>query len=145
MRERAVPEDVITLAVPDVPGMTETVRITRLDARTMRLEETPLFLWNAEVDEEPSVRWGDVVEVEPGEREDRVVRVLRRMPVTTYTMTVAPNAVIDALCARLVSEGGMWERVFGSLLILHVPDTCSDEVETALTEVLATSSDEESR
>jgi hypothetical protein len=108
----------------------DDLTVTPLGDHRYRLEETPLG-W-----EGPTMWRGDTIEAEA--LEDGTLRYLVTVERTSWlhhTWVLAREVVAsDALSAftdTVESEGGVWERAFGGLLIVHLPEGSTFDPEAA--------------
>ena len=104
----------------------ETLRATRIDDGTYRLEESSGFA---------EVFYGDVIEVllEPT-GPTRFVRLISRsgLQVSTFILTeqILESEDLQVLLDRIVAVGGNWERTYGGVLFVHLPPHTDVDVET---------------
>lgn len=96
----------------------EGVLATPVGPNRWRIEESAVCSVRARV--------GNVIEVEPlPSGELRLVRVVRRSPYRSYRWLLW-RALLDsgdfaALCHEVEKAGGLWDRVFGGVLVIDVP------------------------
>src|SRR5437764_792539 len=100
----------------------ETVCVTLLGTNTYRLDETPV-LGN---DDNAPVYFGDVIELESQpDGTHQFKRVVEHAPLHHYDWMV-PEFFVESpqygeFCNAVQEAGGVWERVMGGLLFVHVP------------------------
>src|ERR1700674_4781979 len=103
-------------------GHSEGLLVTQLGQNLYRLEESSAF---------GEASYHDVVETEPqADGTLRFMRVLTRSGLTTVSWILPQgqfeSPALAALPAKVMAVGGNWERIFGGVLLLHLPGAEQD-------------------
>ncbi len=108
----------VAVEFPDEDGDTEHLIVTDLGAGRFRLEESPVF--------SDFAGWGDVVACSRGDDGRLICREVvqpsgfhRVYSVTNHEYLQSRNWA--ELKPRIIAAGGVWQQVFGGILILHYP------------------------
>jgi hypothetical protein len=105
-------------------GDSETLLVTPIGPNLCRMEESSVL---------GEVSYHDVIEAEL--QTDGTVRFLRLLTpsgLTTVSWILPQNQVespaLSVLLEKVMAAGGNWERIFGGILLLHLPPAESDRL-----------------
>jgi hypothetical protein len=100
----------------------ETLLVTPMGPNLYRMEESSVL---------GEVSYHDVIEAElQTDGTVRFLRVLTPSGLTTVSwilsQTLLESPALSALLEKVMAVGGNWERIFGGVLLLHLPPTEHD-------------------
>ena len=121
-------DSAIAIAFPN--NVTEDILLTLAEGNHYRAESS-CFLG------EPQVFYGDVIEIRPtGEKSGEFLRVVRRSGLRVICRTIGKNvtdsALLPALLDKIMRAGGNWERAFGGVLLVHLPESAELDIDSEL-------------
>jgi len=104
--------------------VSERLAVTPMGPNLYRMEQSSL--WGG-------VSCYDVIETEPqSEGTVRFLRVLIPSGLKTVSWllsrTEAESPALSALLDKVIDVGGHWERIFGGVLVLHLPPAEDDQI-----------------
>ncbi len=99
----------------------DSVKVIALNSNKYRLESTPLLQYT----DSELLYYGDIIEAEYTEDCLLLVKIIERAKLTHLEILVRVE-VLDTVefqiyLDSIIAMGGFWEKVFGGLLIAHVP------------------------
>ena len=102
-----------------------TVRVTPLPESRYRFEETPFLAMAPE-----PLHFGDVVEAElRGDGTHEITRIVERAPLRHYSWVITrqfyESEGYRTFVAAVTAAGGRWERLFGGVFMVHIPQGSS--------------------
>lgn len=105
-------------------GSSEGLLVTPLEPNMCRLEESSVFV---------EARYHDIVEAEPQtDGTVRFVRVVTPSGLKTASWILSKvqteSSALSALLDKVISVGGFWERIFGGVLLVHLPQAEQDTI-----------------
>lgn len=105
-------------------GIAEELEADRLDASRFRLRETPLA-------SATTAKKGDVLELVDEGKIWRFVAIAERSAHVTIELRVPTEGWTNLreLFDYIEEIGGEWERAYGGVVLLHVPETHAREIE----------------
>lgn len=102
----------------------ETLLVTPMGSNRYRMEESSAL---------GEVSYHDVIEAEPHtDGTLRFLRVLTPSGLTTVSWILSQNLIespaLSVLLEKVMAVGGNWERMFGGVLLLHLPPAEDDHI-----------------
>ena len=121
-------ESAIAITFPN--NVTEDIALTPVEGGQYRAE-CSCFMG------EPQVFYGDVIEIKPtGERSGKFLRVVKwsglRVSCHIIGKSIIVSDLLQALLDKIMQVGGNWERVFGGVLLVHLPESVALDVDSEL-------------
>jgi hypothetical protein len=110
----------------DSSNCSETLGLTPLSDGLYRVEDSSVL--------DESIRYGDVISATPvGELELRFLEVTQKSSFRTACCAIskkyAESPDLPILLEKVQDAGGVWERIFGGLLLVHLPQDSSLDVQ----------------
>jgi hypothetical protein len=127
------PEDVEVIFADGGP---ESLEVSAIGTNLYRVALTPF-----NDPDDCSLAYGDVFEAERiGVHKLRFIRTVDRARMRQYSVVLSDRVIeaeeFAAYCQEVIREGGMWERLFGGLLIVHIPADSEFDPERELDRVI---------
>jgi len=134
-------ESIETMISFDVGRSFETTQVVPLGSDRYRLEATPIS--------SESVSFGDIIEAGKDSDGYLLFRSLITKSELQSFQWLLSAAVVEspqfaAFCDRIMSEGGMWERVLGGLVFVHLPSSYALDPEKEISRIIKAIEDESS-
>jgi hypothetical protein len=139
--------EIDTLLVSSARRERENAAFPAPTANIYRIEETPAFGF-ADPDLDLSLR--DIIETElKADGTHRFVRVVKRAELRHYSWILPQRFADSRQCSEYVAEveaaGGIWERIMGGLLLVHIPPGSKFDAEAELNRFMRAAMDGASR
>jgi hypothetical protein len=127
---RLVFNDGSGIAVSFAGGITEDIPLTHVDGNQYRVGFSSLLA-------DPQVFYGDVIELNPtGENSADFVRTVKRsgflVSCRLVGQEIVESSLFQGLLDKVMQLGGNYERVFGGVLIVHLPADADLDVDGEL-------------
>lgn len=111
-------------------NVTEDLPLTHIEGNRYRLGFSSLL-------GEPRVFYGDVIEIKPtGEKSADFLRVARRSGLRVSSRMIGKDIIDSPLLRHLLDKimqlGGNWERAFGGVLLIHLPESVELDLDAEL-------------
>ena len=121
-------ESAIAIAFPN--HVTDDILLTPFEGNQYRAE-CSCFLG------EPRVFYGDVIEIKAtGKRSADFLRIVKRSGLRVSCRVIGKNiiesALLQGLLDKIMEAGGNWERAFGGVLLVHLPESGELDVDSEL-------------
>jgi hypothetical protein len=118
------------IAVSFGDEITEDLPLTHVEGNQYRVEFSSLLA-------DPRVFYGDVIEINPtGENSADFVRIVKRSGFLVSCSLVGQKITgypsFQGLLDKIMQLGGNYERVFGGVLIVHLPASADFDVDKEL-------------
>ena len=118
----------IAIAFPN--NVTEDLPLTHVEGNQYRLGSSSLL-------GEPRVFYGDVIEIKPtGEKSADFLRVVKRSGLQVSCSMIGKDIIDSPLLQQLLDKimqlGGNWERAFGGVLLVHLPESVELDLDAEL-------------
>ena len=121
-------ESGIAIAFPN--NVTEDLSLSHVEGNRYRLGFSSLL-------GEPRVFYGDVIEIKPtGEKSADFLRVVKRSGLRVSCRMIGNDIINSPLLQHLLEKimqlGGNWERAFGGVLLVHLPESVELDLDAEL-------------
>jgi len=118
----------VAIAFPN--SVTEDLPLTHVEGNRYRLNFSSLL-------GEPRVFYGDVIEIKPtGEKSADFLRIVKRSGLRVSCRVIGKDIIDSPLLQHLLDQimqlGGNWERAFGGVLLVHLPESVELDLDAAL-------------
>jgi hypothetical protein len=118
----------VAIAFPN--HVTEDLPLTHVEGNRYRLNFSSLLA-------EPRVFYGDVIEIKPtGEKSADFLRIVKRSGLRVSCRVIGKDIIDSPLLQHVLEQimqlGGNWERAFGGVLLVHLPESVELDLDAAL-------------